>query len=443
MSISQGNRASNISSDFSSLKPSKNWSFSNVDRSEMFDQTHAYHRYPAKFVPHMVSQIIVKYSQTSHDVICDPFGGCGTTLVESKLAGHESIGFDINPVATLIARTKTKPINPIRLARYNQELFARLKGRPKKARHYPSRVYYWFEKQAVNELDHIYQAIVKADDPTIKRFYLCCFSHILKNSSRWLMRSIKPTIDKSKVLPDTMKSFGRHIEFMTNRNTTFFETLKSLGSIRVPARMRTCDTKRHIPLDGQSIDLVITSPPYVTSYAYADLHQLSLLWFSSDPTNFPGWNNYLDCYSEFRRSFIGASNKIRSALITGSCIADSISRRLSAIDERLSRDVGQYFADMNRVFGEIHRITRPGGKACVVVGNTVMKGVRINNAQVAAEQLMNHGFQKVEYAKRELTQKSIAPWRDCVTGKFTGLDNPARKSAYRYEYVLVMERHNV
>lgn len=90
-----------ITNDFSSLRPETAWSFKGVRRAETAALTHSYHRYPAKFIPNIVEKLLSDFTEKG-DLILDPFGGCGTTLVESKRLGRKSICFDINPVAKFI-----------------------------------------------------------------------------------------------------------------------------------------------------------------------------------------------------------------------------------------------------------------------------------------------------------------------------------------------------
>ena len=68
--------------------------------------THNYHPFPAKFIPH-IPQILIKQFSKPGDVVLDPFTGSGTTLVEAKLLGRESIGTDINPISVLASKVKT------------------------------------------------------------------------------------------------------------------------------------------------------------------------------------------------------------------------------------------------------------------------------------------------------------------------------------------------
>ena len=83
---------------FEKIKIDSSWAFADKTRKETTYITHGYHRYPAKFIPQIVSRLVENYTKEA-DLVVDPFGGCGTTLVESKGMSRPSIGVDINPVA--------------------------------------------------------------------------------------------------------------------------------------------------------------------------------------------------------------------------------------------------------------------------------------------------------------------------------------------------------
>ena len=426
---------------FTQLQPREDWSFRDAGRSETTAFTHDYHRYPAKFIPQIVQKLIKDYAPNNTQVVLDPFGGCGTTLVEAKLLGHRSIGFDINPVAKIIAQTKTTPIKPKTLINSRVKFLKHYENSPTIVVHsHHSRIDYWFEPQMIQELDRIYFAIKKIKSYNVRRFFLCAFSHNLKNCSRWLMKSIKPQVDKNKILPDALEAFLRHLDSMIKKNEQFYTTLTKLDSVNVPAKMYRRDSTKRFPLDAGSIDLIITSPPYVTSYEYADLHQLSLLWFGDDPKHFKKWHHFSNGFIDFRRNFVGTSSKVEKRGEFNSSIAEQIVKDLAEIERPLAVDVANYFLDMKKVFAEMYRVLRTEGKACIIIGNTSLQSVEILNAQVAAEQMRSSGFKKVEFVKREIPNKMITPGRDLETGKFTGRDNPSKKRAYEYEYVLVMEK---
>lgn len=425
---------------FSKIRPREDWSFRDAGRSQTTAFTHDYHRYPAKFIPQIVRKLIQDFAPNGTQVVLDPFGGCGTTLVEAKLLGHKSMGFDINPVAKLITETKTTPIRPKTLINQREKFLEYYnKTNPAPLKHHP-RIAYWFDEQTVIELDRIYSAINKIDNHSVRRFFLCAFSHNLKNCSRWLMKSIKPTIDKEKIVPNVKESFLRHLNSMIRKNEKFYSTLAESGYLKTSARMYRRDSTKKYPVNSNSVDLIITSPPYVTSYEYADLHQLSLLWFGDDSKNFKKWHHFSNEFIDFRRNFIGTSSKEEKTGDFNSVIAKQIVENLAKVERPLAIDVANYFLDMKKVFAEMHRVLKPGAKACIIIGNTSLRGVEILNAQVTVEQMQMAGFSKVDFIKREIPNKMITPWRDLKSGKFTGMDNPSKTRAYEFEYVVVMEK---
>jgi DNA modification methylase len=432
--------ANSIQRQFKTLQPREEWSFRDAGRAQTTAFTHDYHRYPAKFIPQIVRKLIEDYAPSGTQVVCDPFGGCGTTLVEAKLLGHKSIGFDINPVAKLITQTKTTPIKPRTLANHRAKFLSDYENAPRVSYNHHARISYWFDEPTTAELDKIYFAIKKIKNHNVRRFFLCAFSHNLKNCSRWLMKSIKPTIDKDKIVPNPKESFLRHLDSMIKKNERFYSALAQSDFTNVSAKMYRRDSTKKFPIDDEAIDLIITSPPYVTSYEYADLHQLSLLWFGDDPKHFKKWHHFSNGFLDFRRNFIGTSSKEEKSGDFNSVIAKKIVDDLIQVERPLAVDVANYFLDMKKVFAEMYRVLKTGGKACIIIGNTSLRGVEILNAQVAAEQMQAAGFNKVDFIKREIPNKMITPWRDIESGKFTGMNNPSKTRAYEYEYVVVMEK---
>ena len=436
--------ATKIKKDFSGLNLSEEWSFSDESRTKTNSYTHSYHRYPAKFIPQIVKQLVSDYTKTG-DTVLDPFGGCGTTLVEAKLLGRDSIGIDINPIAELITEVKTTPIKPVTLSKeVRRVLLALEKYRPPQKNEISSerdqRIAYWFEGSIVHELDYIYKIIKQTRTKKIRNFFLVAFSHNLKNSSRWLMKSIKPTIDKNKIPVPPIKTFSGHLRSMEKKNTAYYRELESRGNLKVPAKIYRRDTTQPLPVKDCSVGLIVTSPPYVTSYEYADLHELSLLWFRNDPS-FDGWNEQVRDFPNFKKSFIGTKQKHQNSTEFNSTLAERIVGELSDKKSSLNISVGNYFADMNLAFTSMYKALRKGGHACVVIGNTTLKDVDILNAEVATEQMINIGFEKKDYIKREAaSNKAITPWRDKKTGKFTSKSNPNKKMAYQYEYVIIMKK---
>jgi len=406
------------------------WSFSDKTRKDTAYVTHGYHRYPAKFIPQIVARLAEKYTQEG-DLIVDPFGGCGTTLVESKLMGRSSIAVDINPVAVLITKAKITPINPTKIEKAFIDLQTRLNlynknTKIKTPEH--ERIDYWFGPAEKRELAFISAEISKIRNQDIKDFFFCGFSNILKNCSIWLQKSNKPTRDFKKIPSEPIRIFSRQIKMMLRGNAQLFKLLSERGYLNISSKV-FCMDAREIPVADNSVDLIVTSPPYVTSYEYADLHQLTALWLE-----------YTRDLSDFRKRFIGTSYHSKKDLVLNSTLAERIKNDLSERDNKIAKEVSTYFSEMNQVFIEMKRILKKGGKTCIVIGNTRLKGVEILNAEVFIEQLQNLGLKMIDVIKREIPSKNLPSIRDNKTGRFAGINNKNKVSVYPTEYILIMEK---
>lgn len=410
------------------LKEDKEWSFSNLSRKETSYATHGYHKYPAKFIPQIVRKIILEYSNTG-ETILDCFGGCGTTLVESKLNQRNSIILDVNKVAILIAKAKKNAINPKILDRYNRRVlnkFDKLKIRKDYYSEVHPRLKYWFKKSQYNKLMEIYLILDRIKNSGIKIFYRCCFSNILKNCSIWYSKSIKPMRDLEKMDYDPIESFVKHLNFMTKRNEEYYSLLKDLCIQKVSSKILERDARK-TSLGSNSIDLIITSPPYAMSYEYADIHQLTLLWFG-----------FTKDMKETKKRFIGTSSNDSQLVFDESVLAYKIIKDLSKKDKTLSNQVNKYYSDLNLAYREMYRVLKKNGRACIIIGNTQYKNVKVKNMQVSMEILKNVGFGIEKVIKRKLSSKTFTPYRNS-SGKFTNRSKGERR-IYQYEYLIISRK---
>ena len=95
---------------------------------------------------------------------------------------------------------------------------------------------------------------------------------------------------------------------------------------------------------------------------------------------------------------------------------------------------------MLECFQEMRRVLKPGGTACIVIGNTALQEVQIENAQVFLEQMQNIGFKTRDIIKREIPSKILPQTRDPHNGRFTTSSDSKKVLAYPVEYILVMEK---
>lgn len=388
---------------------------------------HRIHAYPAKF-PAFITTKAIQYAESNNvkvDTVADIFCGCGTVAYETVKANRHFWGCDINPVATLIARTKSHHYYDERIAQYYSDIintFALLPFDESDAAANNERINYWFFQEQIEDLSRLKHAIERVvEDETYREFFLCAFSNILKSCSRWLTKSIKPQLDPNKKPHDVMASFAKQVKMMQRANLEN-EIKGGLAAIETT----NCLSKT---VKKPFVDLLVTSPPYVTSYEYADLHQLSTLWLG-----------YTDDYRSFREGTIGSlhgENHLPDHLKNLNHTGRDIVFKLYAIDKSKCRSVSQYYIDMQNAVKKVYELIRPGGATLFVIGNTEYKGVKIDNARHLIETLLNEGFEGVEVERRKISNKILTPYRDSV-GKFT-TDKNSRK-IYSEEFIIFAKK---
>lgn len=402
-----------------------------MTRKETNYASHGYHKYPAKFIPQLVRRLLEEYSREG-DIVLDTFGGCGTTLVESKLNGRSGICIDINEAALLMSSAKANSINPILLEKANKNLLDRVAKNTDTKNYYKNanaRLKYWFGQRQFNKLNRIFNEIQKEQNWKLRTFYNCCFSNILKNCSIWYSKSIKPMRDPDKGEVEPINAFINHLKFMTTQNYEYYNLIKNSKTQRAKCYIKKADARK-TGLPGNFIDLIITSPPYAISYEYADIHQLSLLWFG-----------FVSDLSDAHKSYIGtASRGTTSQVHINSRTASEIIEKLKGKDSGLANHVTTYVVDLEASFREMYRVLRYGKNACIIMGDTEYKNIAIKNTKVSLELLKFVGFDIVDVIKRRISSKTFTPYRD-KDGKFSDDKSGKKMSIYQYEYIIIAKKN--
>ncbi len=424
---------------FNTKKVDDAWSFVGYKPSDTGKWTHDYHRYPAKFIPQLVEKLIDEYISHKEAHINDPFMGCGTTIVTAISRGFKASGTDINKIAYLITKIKSIPIEPEHLNKKIEQLMSRLKAlngtqitlfndkiEPLIPQEHIDRINYWFTEENKKELGKILRAIYDENDEVIRNFFLVAFSHILKNCSIWLQGSTKPTRDLEKKPVKPYDALRRHLMKIRSGNDAFYEVVpdRIRKNINRYLNIEIGDARKQ-PVSDETVDLVVTSSPYVTSYEYADLHQLSTIWL-----------DLADDLTDYKKGFIGTSYKKYENKRLRSSISADIIDKMSKKSKKMAKEIEAFFIDMEEVFDESFRILKNGGRCCYVIGDTKLKGIDILNAEVFAESLQYSGFKFDRLIKREIPSKILPQKRDEKTGRFAN-NHEANSEAYPIEYIVI------
>lgn len=415
------------------------WSFKEFQPADTGKWTHNYHRYPAKFIPQLVERLIDEYVDGRTAYINDPFMGCGTTIVTAISRGFKASGTEINKIAYLITKAKATPIEPEYLNRKINSFLLSLEHLDKSQptlfsdnteplipEKHIEKIDYWFSEENKIKLGKILRLIKKEDDERIRDFFTVCFSHILKNCSLWLQGSTKPTRDLKKAPADPFVAFAKHLKKMQKGNSEFYKVVpvSVRENISEYLNIKLGDARSQ-PVEENTVNLIVTSSPYVTSYEYADLHQLSTIWL-----------DLADDLTEYKKQFIGTSYKKYENKNLKSLIAMETVDKMSKKSKKMAKEIEAFFVDMEGVFQESYRILKHGGRCCYVIGNTKLKGIDILNAEVFAESLQYVGFKLDKVIKREIPSKILPQKRDEKTGRFATISE-ANAEAYPTEYIVI------
>lgn len=444
----------------------EDWSFAHLKRVETLWGPHGYHRYPAKFIPQLVHRIIETYSVPG-DLVGDPFLGSATTGIEALRLGRRFWGSDINQVALVISGTKCIPICPRELCEIWKQLDQQLDAvRQVGRRHLTTeekeaigaidiaratpeeRFSYWFPAAYRASLEGILQQVLTHAEGTARTFFLCGFSNILKRCSIWLSGSTKAQKDLCKVLGDPVEEFRRQIQDMLKRNSLYWEDLEQRGlcPAKIIERCRiTLEDARRLTLSDALFDLIVTSPPYATCYEYKEIHQLTQLWFerygilpaSNDQEGWIGSKGI-----SHRKMSVALSSLKMGSSIADAALAELASLATGSIAQSVRREVQAlyyYFQDMDSALRELARVTAPGKRFVLIIGDSYRRGVTIPTSQALCEMALVSGFELERRIVRKIPARVLVSTRNKKTGRFSSTAN-CDTQVYPEEYVLVFRR---
>ena len=203
--------------DLPNLTENRYWSIAREAELKL----HRIHAYPAKFPAFIPTKALHFAEEERLKVrrVADIFCGCGTVAFEARRESIDFWGCDINPVATLIARTKSGSFDASRLVGYFEAIQANL-PRASSDVDFPTaaieRLRYWYSDKQFRDLAKLLNTINLAvpSKSRYRLFFHCAFSNILKATSRWLTKSIKPQIDPHKKPANAWDAFCVQFEMM-------------------------------------------------------------------------------------------------------------------------------------------------------------------------------------------------------------------------------------
>ena len=330
-----------------------------ADEPEVADSlTHPVHTYPARMDPATARALLELVCEPGRTVL-DPFCGGGTVLVEARYLGARAMGVDINPLAVAIARAKVwtpaaarrrellEAARSISAAALAEGKAARRAGHSERPHRGPRgtagaardrAIGEWFAPHVRREVEFLAGAVddVRDRDGELGDALTVLLSSILYKVS-------KRTSDTDPRPAKRNVARGAAARLFRGRAELLCAGLDELASVRGPrAEVRVGDARKlgEVGVDRASVDAVVTSPPYAGTYDYADQHQLRLDFFGMSDAS-------------FRSGEVGARRQFHG--------------------DR-DRALATWQRDLSAALMQMARALRPGGRACLLLGDSLAGG---------------------------------------------------------------------
>jgi len=392
--------------DSASVLPSlqeENWAFTDDDTRYL---THDLHPYPAKYIPQIPAHLIARLSVRG-DVVLDPFGGSGTTAVEAVRMGRRAISLDANPLASLIGRVKTGFMIPDTRTDLEQ-LIAAVEGHlthrhtnvaswsdgisSRFSRYIPDipNIDKWFSPTAAAELALLRFLIDETTTALARDVALLALSRIVVRVSYQDSETRYVSVHKDISPTFTLRAYLEALRTLVRRLEAAAQEFQYAD-----ARFLIGDCRYDLvsSIGENTIDLLVTSPPYPNATDYHLYHRFRLFWLGYDPRKL----GTIEIGSHLRHQ-----------------------RNCSGFEE--------YEHDMRLSIDGCFRVLQPGRYAVFVVGDALFKGKVFSTSDALCKLARSTGFSVADVIGRPVheTKRSFA--------------KPARRA--RAEQLVILQKPN-
>lgn len=406
--------------------------------------THGIHPYKGKFYPQLAKGLLNLAGLQPGAIVLDPFCGSGTTLLEGYLNGYNTYGCDMNPLAAKIARAKvaTLDLNPDAVREIVNAVLESVENPPTR---FPAlldqisedcreELLRWFAAPVAFKLNWIIKLIRRTSAGVTLDFLEVILSSIVREVSNQDPNDlrIRFRVDQS---PDAdvlglfairlREQFGRIEKFWKIRGNApqpFLHTHVVEGDNRDGA------TFVRLGLASDSVDVIVTSPPYGTALPYIDTDRLSLLLLMGMSSSQrrpveagligsreigPPERRRLEEPSEWASLPIGSRRFLKKMLSAVAVDADAGFRKRNA-----PALMARYLKDMAATIEHGRQLLRPGGEIMMVIGDnsTTLNGskMRIPCTDLVEEIAFNAGFEPIERINISVTTENLKHIKNAI-----------------------------
>lgn len=403
-----------------------------ITRNEKYDfagQSYAssypnIHKYPATMLPQIGIELL-KELNLKRGKLLDPYCGSGSSFAAGLEIGFEEMyGFDINPLAVLISKTKFTKVDLEKVKLAKQELrdnvfdFAKSEESLNKI-NLPDfyNIDFWFSKQAVQSLTVLKMFIDKISED-IRGLFLVTLSETIRDCSYTRNNEFKLYRMKSEdVLNFNPDVFGVYFGKLNKVLDVYqYCYYPKINAAKVELNHNAFRPK------ADYYDVILTSPPYgdsKTTVAYGQFSIFGNEWLGINYAR--QIDNYL------------MGGRIAKENFNDGLIVDFI-KQIEKNSAKRALEVSAFYNDLNISIEDVAKSTKEGGKAIYVVGNRRVKDIQLPTDQFIAERFEKNGFTHLATYERLLGNKSM-PLKNSPSNKIG-----ETKGTMTKEYIVICEK---
>jgi len=334
--------------------------------------------------------------------VLDPMSGSGTVPAVARANGHRAIGIDSDPLSVLLAKTWTTSTELEKVEETARNVLQRAKCLFLRIRYgdaYPTQdektrkfLRFWFDNYSRKQLYCLATCIGRTRNQQIRNVLWAGFSRLIIAKKSGASRAMDLSHSRPHRVFDVapLKPFAGFLRAVTRvAENCPVRHKKGIG----PAAQIQLGDARNIPLRKETIDLVVTSPPYLNMIDYMRCSKFSLVWMG----------HTVAALSEIRSGSIGTEKTSKakaqcpmvSRAMVEMCDLDIVEKRDKLMLEK-------YVTDMKLAIFEVARVLKPEGRAVYVIGNSNLKGAFIENSTAARSLAENTDLRLINEQVREL-----------------------------------------
>lgn len=360
-----------------------NWSFDftiNYDNDTIRPfNCRKYYSYPATFIPEIPYTLIEMLSEKG-DVVLDPFGGIGTTFMQALSLERFPFSFDINPIASDVCSVLYYLFNPNCEWEKIQKQLLDWCNDYDAAQNYcdlltarKNELKGWYEQNTLNELAFLFNKYEHTEDENLRRVLSLVLPSILTTLSSqnkgwaYIADNVKPKCDelrKKNVFDQFKLAVKALLTDVENQVHNLPETYREFYQNTTELKRVIEDSVTNTVIKTESVDLIVTSPPYPRMIDYIKSQRLAFYFSELDFRKYVG----NEIGARYRRSRNDA--------------------------------LSQYEDDMEVVNSKLRSLLKPGGYICMVLPDYSEGDNRKGTIEKIVKSYEENGFKEISKIRR-------------------------------------------